>query len=172
MNIELYPLDRAVIDGVSVSLGMTRTAVEAAIGPGQRIENRCYYYNSNMAVHYGADQTVEFIEFSGGPDSPLRPSIYGVSVFDASAGELVRLLTRHNNGAVDDTEQGYCLVFPLISVGVYREIRPEDVEEMIAEMKRDGIPTDGNPDLEQDIRRANHWASIGIGVAGYYSQQT
>ena len=39
---------------------------------------------------------------------------------------------------------------------------------MIEEMKADGIPTEDNEDLAADIKRANHWATIGIGVAGYY----
>ena len=58
--------------------------------------------------------------------------------------------------------------FSNISIGVYREIRPADVLEMMEEMKADGIPTEDNEDLAADMRRANHWATIGVGVAGYY----
>ena len=41
-------------------------------------------------------------------------------------------------------------------------------EAMIEEMKADGIPTEDNEDLAADMRRANNWATIGVGVAGYY----
>ena len=57
-----------------------------------------------------------------------------------------------------------------ISIGVYREIRPLDVMEMIEEMKADGILTEDNEDVIADMRRANHWATIGVGIRGYYQR--
>ena len=30
------------------------------------------------------------------------------------------------------------------------------------------ISTENNADIAKDMRRANHWATIGIGIAGYY----
>lgn len=53
-------------------------------------------------------------------------------------------------------------------MGVYRSILPKDVRELIAEMEENGIPTLDDPDVERDRRRAEHWETIGIGVAGYY----
>ena len=41
---------------------------------------------------------------------------------------------------------------------------------MIEKMKADGIPTEGNEDLEHDMQRANHWTTIGVGVVGYYQR--
>lgn len=67
-----------------------------------------------------------------------------------------------------DPEQGRSISFADISVGVYRELRPVDVLEMIEEMKAAGIPTEGNEDVAADMKRASHWATIGVGVAGYY----
>lgn len=139
MNIEIYPLDRAVIDGVSIYLGMKQAAVEAAIGKGEFVRNRYYYYNNEMAIDY-SDGKVEFIEFLGGIDGILHPWIYGVSAFDTPADELSKILEQENDGEIDDySEQGYSFAFLDISVGVYRELRPSDVEEMIEEMKADGI---------------------------------
>lgn len=168
MNIEIFPLDKAVFDGVSVCLGMERTTVENAIGKGKLVGNRYYYYDNELAIDYDKNDKVEFIEFLGGIEGVLQPEIYGVSVFEANADELIELLKQKNNGETDDTEQGYSYSFFNISVGVYREIRPTDVLEMIEEMKADGIPTEDNEDLAADMRRANHWATIGVGVAGYY----
>ena len=42
------------------------------------------------------------------------------------------------------------------------------VSQVIAEMEENGIPTRGNPDVERDRRRAEHWETIGIGLPGYY----
>ena len=168
MKIEIYPLEKILVDGIAVSFGMEQSAVEAVIGEGQLIGKRYYYYDSEMAIDYDDSKRVEFIEFLGGIDGSLRPEIYGVSVFDAHADEVTNLLAHKNNGEVVDTEQGYSYAFPNISVGIYREMRPSDVAEMIEEMKADGIATENNEDLANDMRRAMHWATIGIGVAGYY----
>ena len=168
MNIEIFPLNKVRVDGVSVGLGMERSAVENAIGTGQLIGKRYYYYNNELAIDYNENGTVEFIEFLGGSEGYLQPIIYGVSAFGTNAEEVVELLKQKNDGEITDTEQEYSYSFSNISVGVYREIRPSDILEMIEEMKANGIPTEDNEDLAADMRRANHWATIGVGVAGYY----
>lgn len=169
MNAVLYPLDRVELDGISISLGMGQEEVERRIGPGHdRNGARHYYFNSEMAVNYDAGGKVEFIEFLGGVDGKLKPVIYGVSAFDADAEELVEILRRENGGKAEDTERGHCCTFGSLSIGVYRELTPAGVLEMEEEMRRDGLPTEGNPDLENDRRNAAHWATIGMGIAGYY----
>ncbi len=144
MKIEIYPLDKVLIDGISIELGMDKASVEAEIGEGEHIGKRYYYYNSEMAIDYDNDQNVEFIEFLGGFDGALKPVIYGVSAFDVPADELIRLLTQKNDGEVDDHERGYSYGFLNISVGVYRETIPHGK------------------------RKESHWSTIGIGVADYY----
>ncbi len=159
-----------MIGGVSIDLGMERSAVESVIGKGEYVKprERYYYYNNEMAIEYNDDNKVEFIEFLGGVDGSLRPMIYGVSAFDTPADELAELLKQKNNGEIDDSEQRYSYSFLNISVGIYREIRTSDVLEMLEEMKANGIPAENNVDLEADKRRAEHWSAIGIGAAGYY----
>lgn len=168
MNIKIYPLDKVIFDGRPVRLGIEQAAVEDAIGKGQLIGKRHYYFNNEMAIDYSKDGTVEFIEFLGGIEGTLRPVIYDVSAFDVDADELVELLKQKNAGEVMDPEQGHSYSFVNISVGLYRELRPADVLEMIEFMKTDGIPTENNEDLAADMKRASHWATIGVGVAGYY----
>ena len=170
MNIEIFPLDKVVFGGVPVCLGMEKATVENAIGTGQLIGKRYYYYNNELAIDYTENGTVEFIEFLGGLEGSLQPTVYGVSVFGTDAEEVTELLKQKNDGEIADTEQGYSYSFPNISIGVYREIRPFDVLEMIEAMKADGIPTEDNEDLAADMHRANHWATIGVGAAGYYQR--
>jgi len=170
MNIEIFSLEKVVFDGIPVCLGMERSVVENAIGTGQLIGKRYYYYNNELVIDYSENNTVDFIEFLGGMEGSLQPTIYGVSVFGTDAEEVAELLKQKNDGEITDTEQGYSYSFSNISVGVYREIRPSDVLEMIEAMKADGIPTEDNEDLAADMRRANHWATIGVGVAGYYQR--
>ena len=172
MNAEIYPLEKVVVDGVSIYFGMDQSAVETAIGKGQLAGKRYYYCNNDMAIDYSDHKTVAFIEFLGGIDGSLHPVIYGVSAFDSPADALADLLRQKNNGAIADSEQGYALAFLHISVGVYRETRPSDVLEMIEEMKADGIPTEDNEDIAAEMRKANHWTTIGAGAAGYYQHES
>ena len=65
MNIQIYPLDKVVFDNVSICLGMEKKAVELALGVGEAIGNRYYYFNSEMAIDY-QENKVNFIEFLGG----------------------------------------------------------------------------------------------------------
>ena len=83
MNIQIYPLDKVVFDNVSICFGMEKSAVELALGIGEVAGNRCYYFNGEMAIDY-QDNKVDYIEFLGGVDGKLTPTIYGVSAFDAS----------------------------------------------------------------------------------------
>lgn len=157
-----------VIGGADVCLGMDRADVEAAIGEGRPVRKRYYYYANEMAIDYNADGKVDFIEFLGGIDGSLHPAIYGCSVFDTFAEELVKLLQQKNNGEINALERGCLAVFKDISIGLYRETTPDDVSEMIEEMKAAGISAADNEDIKAEMRKANHWATIGIGVAGYY----
>lgn len=168
MRIEMIPLERVVIDGVSVAFGMDRALVVAAIGCGEQVGGRSYYYDSEMAIDYDEDGRVDFIEFLGGIDGSLHPDIFGVSAFDTPADDLAGLLAEKNGGEVDDTEAEYAYQYLELSVGVHRETTPGDVAEMIEEMKADGISTEDNADVRAECRRAAHWATIGVGTAGYY----
>ncbi len=96
MNIELFPLEKVVIDGVSLCLGMKQDDAEQLVGKGQLVGDRYYYYNSELAVGYDSNSKVNFIEFLGGIDGQLKPVIYGVSAFDADADQIYELLKQHN----------------------------------------------------------------------------
>ena len=168
MNIEIYPLEKILVDQVAICLGMEKSIVDAAIGNGQLIGNRCYYFNNEMAIDYN-DNKVEFIEFLGGIDGMLKPTIYGISAFEAQADDLFEVLKKQNNGMVGDHENGYSYQFENISVGVYREAVPQEVEEMIEEAASFGNPM-SDDEIRYEIKRANHWATIGVGIAGYYKR--
>ncbi|MBQ8174807.1 MAG: hypothetical protein IJ009_05330 [Clostridia bacterium] len=168
MNIEIYPLDRVVIDGAAVCFGMEQSAVEAAIGKGQRIGKRYYYFNNEMAIDY-SNNKAEFIEFLCGGDGILKPVIYGISAFDARANDLFEILKEQNNGVIGDTENGYSYQFQSISVGIYREAIPKEVGEMIEEAASFGNPM-SDDEIQYEMNRADHWATIGVGIAGYYQR--
>lgn len=167
MHIEIEPLKKIVIDGISVCLGMERSRVEALLGKGEPVAERCYYYGGELSVSYDRFGNVEFMEFLGGTDGNLKPYVYGISAFDGEAGEVSVLLQRHNGGEISDDEGGHCHTFRNLSLGLYRESTPESVSEMVEEAKKLGEPM-GPEDIAYEWKRANHWATIGIGVPGYY----
>lgn len=60
--LEIYPLDRIVLDGKSIWLGMERSEVESVIGKGEFVGKRCYYYGNELAIDYDEDSRVEIIK--------------------------------------------------------------------------------------------------------------
>ena len=168
MNIQVYPLDKVVLGDVSICFGMKRSAVELALGAGETIGNRSYYFRSELAIDYQNDK-VDFIEFLGGVDGKLRPILYGVSAFDVNAAELVDGLKANNNEEICDNENGYSYQFSSISISVYREALPDEIVGMIEEAKSGGNPM-SDAEIAYETKRANHWATIGCGATGYYQR--
>ena len=119
-----------------------------------------------MAIDY-ANNKVEFIEFLCGVEGMLKPAIYGISAFESQADDLFAVLKEQNNGVVGNAENGYSYQFQNISVGVYREAVPKEIEEMIAEAAIFGNPM-SDDEIQYEMKKANHWATIGVGIAGAF----
>jgi hypothetical protein len=167
MKIEIIPLEKVVIDGKSICLGMTKSAVIQLLGEGE-LFHRHYFYENELAIDYDANDTVAFIEFLGGIDGKLHPNLYGISVFDSPCDEVTAMLEKYNDGEIDDSEKGYSYAYRNISVGIYRESTSESLQEDIEVMKQEGVY---DPEyVAEQMRKANHWATIGIGKKGYYSK--
>ena len=81
-----------------------------------------------------------FTEFLGGHYGKLRPYIYGISVFDTKDTDVVRILSEHNNGEIDDSEND-SFGFLETSIGIWKDSEEEE-----------------------------YWTTIGIGVEGYYTE--
>lgn len=169
-NIEIIPLYEIRADGVEIRLGDSSNKVKTALGgePYGTREDSLYYYNNELRIDFIAD-SVEFIEFLGGIDGELQPVIYGVPAFQTNADTLYDILTKENEGMIDDNEDGYSYGFCEISVGVYRESTTESVQEMIDDAKENGEPLDED-DIAEETRRASHLDTIGIGVKNYYKR--
>ena len=169
MKTEIYPLEKVVINGSAVCFGMARSEVEFLIGAGQKIGTRYYYFNGEVAIDYNENK-VEFIEFLGGSDGTYQPMIYGVSVFGTTAEELIEILKTKNNGKICDIEDGHCYLFSNIGIGLYREATPKEISEMVEEAAAFGNPMSSD-EIEYESKRANRFATVGVGVAGYYSDE-
>lgn len=170
MIIKINPLFGIQLNDTTLSLGMTKEDVITSLGEpfGVNGTEQLYYFENELRFDFNPDNKLEFIEFLGGFDGNLKPEIYGVSAFDIHADELIRILTRENNGTIIDNENGYSYAFPNIGIGIYRESIPEDIEEMVQEAKDEGEPMN-DEDYKYELSKAIHWATIGLGEKSYYN---
>lgn len=131
MKIELFPLEKAVVDGHNIPLGADKSTVEEILGAGEEVNNRAYYFDSNFCVEYDAAKKVSFIEVTcDNPKSTVTTTIYGEDVMKNGADRILQILTEKNHGRVAD-KNGYSYIFYKLSVGIYRELTPDDYRDLI-----------------------------------------
>ena len=165
--ILLFPLIGMEFNGNALRFGNTRGEAERLLGAAERVRgSRCYYLGGELALDFDGADKLEFIECLGGSRGALRPELYGVSVFEADADELLEQLA--SRGTPEDLDGGYTVTVPELSIGFYREITPADVEAMVREMSRMDVTTLGHVNLEEEYRRARRWDTVGIGGKDYY----
>lgn len=168
MQIMIKPLDGVYWEDKCLRLGDNREMVMYILEKQFPLDGSCYCFGNELRIDFDSDDCVNFIEFIAGTDGYLKPIIHNISAFDVSADQLYEVLAEHNKGYIVDDEDGYSYGFLNISVGIYRERTPESVEEMIQEMKEEGIDVWDYEDIEVEKKKANYWATIGIGKEDYY----
>ena len=167
--ILLFPLIGMEYNGLSIRFGDGEEAVARVLGePLARRGNRCYYCSHELALDFDGEGGLEFIEFLGGVEGALRPRLYRYDVFEHDADELLSYLLERNGDDVDDSEAGYSYALRRLSIGLYREITPEDVNAMLRQMLNMDLTQMSGLDIEQEQRKARHWATVGLGRPGYY----
>lgn len=167
MKVIIKPLDCIEFDGKKIPLGCAREFVENVLGKPSVMESSYYYFDNEIRFDFDMDNKLEFIEILGGMDGTLQPEIYGINPFTESADRVYEILSEHNNGDIDDRENGYSYAFVETGIGVYRRNIPEDVDIMAENCRQVGEPL-SDDEYEYEYRCANHWSTIGIGIKGYY----
>ena len=171
-KIEILPLDGIVIENIGkLSLGQSKSDIEKLFGKPSESSNLKQLFFDEFEVRIDLDKkgNAEFIEFIYGPfPEKTELSIYGVNPFQIGATKLVEILTEKNNGKIDDSEAEYCYTFQNISVGVWRQLTEQNVEESIAEMKADNEYEENKDWLNEDLNKAKNFWTIGIGLENYY----
>ena len=160
-TIIVKPLEGIEWNGKNILFGSTKKDVENVLGKSESKKESYYYFDSTLRFDFDENGELEFIEFLGGIECSVHPVIYGTDAFTGMTDEIYDLLKKNNGGCVIDEECGYAYAFVNISVGVYREVIPEDIEEM----EEEGVLPE---DLEEEKKLAYHWATLGIGKKGYY----
>lgn len=167
MLFTILPLKGIQWDNQNILLGSTKEDVEAKLGQPEIVDNSYYYFNSELRLDFSEKNELEFIEFLAGHNGDIQPTIYGIQAFQVSADELYHTLENHNSSDIIDNENGYSFAFPNIGIGIYRESTPNDVIDLITEMKELGIDVTENPNIEEEQLKASHWATISLASSNY-----
>jgi len=173
-KIELIPLAGMHIENVGqVPLGASRAEVQAILGaPSDALDDQYYYDDLELRLDFNGAGFLQFIESINGPYlQKTEISIYGVNPFQVEADELLNILSEKNRGPVDDSEAGYCYAFLNISVGVWRQLTEEDIEEEMESIKAEGDYEENADMLIEDLEKSKFFWTIGVGVEGYYADQ-
>ena len=140
-----------------VRLGMIREAVHQSMlfpphshlkTPHSQHETDAFHGSAFQVFYTGESPTVEYIELSGSGE--LRAMFGGQSVFETPVDELVAILGRQFTQQNDDDATPCDVFFPDLQMSLWRPYAPESPED------EDG----------------RCFATIGIGVAGYYTSGT
>lgn len=173
-KIELIPLVGIDIEDIGeVALGTGQMEVQTILGPpSDALDGQYYYDDLELRLDFNDRGQLEFIESINGPfPEKTEISIYGLNPFKVEADELLNILSEKNSGPVDDSEAGYCYTFLNSSVGVWRQMTEEDIQEDIEAIKAEGEYEDNVDMLLEDLEKSKFFWTIGIGVKGYYSGQ-
>ena len=169
MKMTIKPLKGLVWESQMLAFGDTRETVEQMLGKAQIWGTSLYYFHNAMRLDFDDDGGLEFIEFLS-QKADLSLEIFGIDPFTAKANDVIALLAKKNDGKVTDRDNGYCITFAEISVGVYRDSIPEDAADLAAEAEAEGTPL-SDEEYEAELSKANHWETIGFGVKGYYERR-
>lgn len=167
MFFTILPLEGIQWDEQSILFGCTKKEVEAKLGQPKIVKNSYYYFNNELRFDFSDTEELEFIEFLAGRNGNVQPVIYGEKAFLILADELYNILKDRNSGTLIDRESGYSFAFPNIGIGIFRESTPNDVADLINEMKALGVNASKNPDVEEQQLKASYWATISLASADY-----
>lgn len=106
VSLELLPLEGLRLGDQLLPLSASKEQAAALLGPAEEFQgDQWYYAESELRLDFDQSGRLEFIEFLGGLEGRLQPTVYGLPAFQTGAGELIEELTRRNNGPVDDRER-------------------------------------------------------------------
>lgn len=168
-KVRLVPLQGVEIEKIGkIKFGDSKESILSVVGDvvEEQEDNSVLVDNLEMRFDFDENDKLIFIEIFGPFCQYIEPEMYGVKPFAQSSEQLLRILTEQNNGKLDDTEAPYCYAFPNISVGVWKEVTEND---MIDEIKAARESGEYEQWMDDDLKRAKHFWTIGIGEKGYYS---
>jgi len=170
-KITLIPLKGLAFENnETIGFGTSKARLFTLLGkPSVEFEKQLFYDDLELRIDLDRSGRIEFIEFIYGPfPEKTEIEIYGINPFKTESSELIKVLTKQNNGAVNEAEAPYCHAFLESSIGVFRDSCEADVKEVIDKMKANGEYATNEVWLNEDREKAKYFWTVGIGKKDYY----
>jgi len=166
-TIKLMPLEGILIqNSLQIRLGMSDKELYNIIGkPDNKYEQEIFYDKYDIRIDFDSFNKVEYIEILS--NEMINVEIYNTDPLEIYADQLVELLKEKNGVDVSVESNGIGYVFNDISVRVWRELTPDDMNEVIIESKRDGVYEEMKDEIMSDLEKSKKFTTIGIGKKGY-----
>lgn len=156
-----------------VKLGMTREETRRILGTPEYSEEKSImdngdfsmpipakdgYFKNELQITFDDNDKVCFIEFSGKDSETIDVQFKGIKVFRTPAQQLIKGISELTNSEFDKEEDEipYSYVHPSIDLAVWRQVIPEQDEQM--------------EEISESDEGKYFW-TIGIGVKGYYIKE-
>ena len=133
-----------------IYLGMSRAAVQSALGPPEHVAGARHAYLQGLFVDFAGDGRVEFIELANSPQFSVR--FEGVCLHDARAEDAVAHVARFAALELNGSEPGYSYIFPELALSLWRGTQPEAEQD------------ENDPD-------GRRFEAVGIGARGYFQSR-
>ena len=130
--------------------------------------NSYYYFSRDLRVDVDENHKIEFIEFSGNRFGMMRALLCDKFVLEDDVEDVLHHLEKYS--PIEEKENGHLYVLTALDAALWRERTEADVEAFIADMKADGIETEGNPDVESEWKLAKQFSTVSIGKKGYFTK--
>ena len=150
-----------------IFLGDSEDKAQEILVNYEKYGNSYYFTSYDLRVDVDENHTIEFMEFSGNQFGRIQASLCNVFVMEHEVPEVLRQLEQYS--LIEERENGHMYVLTGLNVALWRERTEADVEEFIADMKADGIPVEGNADVEEEWKLAKHFQTVSIGRKGYFA---
>jgi hypothetical protein len=165
-KITLLPQTGVRIKGIGqVNFGESQEQLLKVFGGCETIPEStrvCFKNYGFFADFKRTDSTFEAVEFwNDGKANVSQVFLYKKEVLTSNAQEILSLLKEKNGG--EDAIEGW---FHKIDV-IYSGGNPKNVLAIIEQYKQDGTYEEAKAYLAEDLEKAQHFSSFGIGYKGY-----
>jgi hypothetical protein len=165
-KITLLPQTGVRIKGIGqVNFGESQGQLLKVFGACETIPEStriCFKNYGFFADFKRTDGTFEAVEFwNDGKANVSQVFLYKKEVLTGNAQEFLTLLKEKNGG--EDAREGW---FYKIDV-IYSGGNPKNVLALIEQYKQDGTYEEAKAYLAEDLEKAQHFSSFGIGYKGY-----
>jgi len=161
--IKLMPLEGILIqNSLQIRLGMSDKELYNIIGkPDNKYEQEIFYDEYDIKIELDSFNKIEYIEILS--NEIINVEIYKINPLELYADQLIDLLKEKNGGDIFVEGNGIGYIFNNISVRLWRESIPDDINDIIIESKQDGVYDEMKDEIMSDLEKSKKFTTIGIG---------